>query len=348
MALGLLLGLWVDSLGLRRSMWTGLMLLSAGSAMGAISGSFSANATVNLLLASRLIEGLGFLMTVLPGPGLLRRSVDEQRLAPYLGYWGTYMPIGMSLALLVGPFWLQRASWSSWWLLFSIICACMALAVGRTLAPDPDPRGGVINWSGMLGRVRLTLGSGGPWLIAVMFGVYSAQWLSVVGFLPTIYADAGVQGALLAVLTALAAAVNLVGNVMSGRLLQKGWSERRTLWTGYGFMGLGSVLAFAEATESLPWLRYGGVLLFSCLGGLIPGTLFSLSVRLAPAPNLVASTVGWMQQISACGQFLGPPLAASLAMTVGSWHWTWAFTLCCCMVGTILAWRVGLQPYVRQ
>ena len=135
---------------------------------------------------------------------------------------------------------------------------------------------------------------------------------------------------------------------MSGRLLQKGWSERRTLWTGYGFMGLGSVLAFAEATESLPWLRYGGVLLFSCVGGLIPGTLFSLSVRLAPAPHLVASTVGWMQQISACGQFLGPPLAASLAMTVGSWHWTWAFTLCCGMVGIILAWQVGLQPYVRQ
>lgn len=348
MVLGLLLGQWVDGHGLRRSMGTGLLLLATGSALGGLSGQAPAALTVWALLASRQIEGLGFLLTVLPGPALLRRSVDPRHLAPVLGYWGTYMPIGMSLALLVGPFWLQLASWQSWWFFFAVLSALMAVALRRGVAPDPVNDGPAQDRSAMWGRIRQTLGAHGPGLLAALFGVYSAQWLAVVGFLPAIYADAGVQGASLAVLTALAAAVNMGGNMLSGRLLQRGWSERRTLWSGYAAMALGSALAFADITQGLPWVRYLGVLLFSSVGGLIPGTLFSLSVRLAPKPRLVASTVGWMQQISACGQFLGPPMAATLAMAVGGWQFTWAFTLCCALVGAVLTWRVSHHPLVRQ
>ncbi|MEY2622395.1 MAG: hypothetical protein RIT26_2215 [Pseudomonadota bacterium] len=348
MWLGLLLGQWVDGHGLRRSMWSGLMLLSLGSAMGGLSAQAPSEITVAWLLTSRLIEGLGFLLTVLPGPALLRRSVDPGHLAPFLGYWGTYMPIGMSLALLVGPFWLQVAPWPSWWFFFAFLSALMAWALRRGVTPDPVTPGAAADSSAMWGRMRRTLGSTGPWLIAGMFGVYSAQWLSVVGFLPSIYADAGIQGALLAVLTALAAAVNMVGNLMSGRLSQRGWSEWRALCTGYGAMALGSFLAFADLTQPWPGLRYAGVLLFSCVGGLIPGTLFSLAVRLAPAPHLVGSTVGWMQQVSAMGQFLGPPLAASLAMAVGGWQLTWGFTFGCGLIGVWLARRVSLHPLVRQ
>lgn len=347
MLLGLMVGQWIDGYGLRRSMWTGLMLLSAGSFMGGMSDRISEH-TVWVLLASRVVEGLGFLLTVLPGPGLLRRHVESDRLAPFLGYWGTYMPLGMSLALLVGPFWLQAAPWSSWWFFFAFLSALMAMALRRGVAPDPEPDGAPLDLSSIFARLRQTLGASGPWLIAAMFCVYSAQWLSLVGFLPSIYSAAGVQGAMLAVLTALAAAVNMGGNMVSGRLLQRGWSERSTLLIGYGAMALGSFLAFSDLTLGVPWVRYSGILLFSCVGGLIPGTLFSLSVRLAPAPNLVASTVGWMQQLSATGQFLGPPLAAALAMAVGGWQFTWVFTATCCILGVVFASLVSRHPLVRQ
>ena len=140
----------------------------------------------------------------------------------------------------------------------------------------------------------------------------------------------------------------IIGNMMSGRLLHRGWSERSTLLTGYAAMALGSWLAFDAHTVDWPWLRYAGVLLFSCVGGLIPGTLFSLAVRLAPAPHLVGSTVGWMQQLSATGQFWGPPLAAALAMAVGGWHLTWLMTCACCVIGAGLALRVGRLPQARQ
>ncbi|HBK00034.1 MAG TPA: MFS transporter, partial [Delftia acidovorans] len=56
------------------------------------------------------------------------------------------------------------------------------------------------------------------------------------------------------------------------------------------------------------------VVLFSAAGGLIPGTLFSMAVRLAPHESTVSTTVGFMQQWSSVGQFAGPPLVAAVAV----------------------------------
>jgi MFS family permease len=108
-------------------------------------------------------------------------------------------------------------------------------------------------------------------------------------------------------------------------------------------MALGSTLAFAAFTEGWPWLRFAGVLLFSGVGGLVPGTLFSLAVRLAPGEQQVAATVGWVQQLSALGQFIGPPMAASLAARAGGWQLTPLFTVGCCVGGAALAMLVQRQ-----
>jgi hypothetical protein len=171
-----------------------------------------------------------------------------------------------------------------------------------------------------------------------MFCVYSAQWLALMGFLPSIYAQAGVSGVLLGVLTAAAAAANILGNVASGRLIHAGHAAHRLLWWGYAAMALGSTLAFSSVTEGAPWLRYAGVLLFSSLGGLVPATLFSLAVRLAPNAQQIATSVGWVQQWSAMGQFFGPPLVAWVAARSGGWQSTYLVTTSLCALGAVLAW----------
>jgi len=51
----------------------------------------------------------------------------------------------------------------------------------------------------------------------------------------------------------------------------------------------------------------------------------------------VSTTVGWMQQGSAAGQFAGPPVVAWLASQVGGWQWTWLATGLCCVLGVLLS-----------
>ena len=331
LSLAVFMGVWADSMGLRRSLLRGLWLLALASAAGGLSTS------VTVLLLCRALEGLGLLMVVLPAPALLRRLVPPAQLPGMPGVWGAYMAAGTALALLAGPLFIPAWGWSAWWGLFAAICVLMALWITRAIPPDPPASGGQGRAAGLVQRLRRTLGAPGPWLVALTFGLYSGQWLAVVGFLPSIYAAAGVSGALLGMLTALAAAVNMGGNMASGRLLQGGWQPRSTLWLGFGAMALGSTLAFAAFTEGWPWLRYAGVLLFSGVGGLVPGTLFSLAVRLAPGEQQVAATVGWVQQLSALGQFIGPPTAAALAAHAGGWQLTPLFTVACCMGGSVLA-----------
>jgi MFS family permease len=88
-------------------------------------------------------------------------------------------------------------------------------------------------------------------------------------------------------------------------------------------------------------VRYAAVLAFSMVGGLIPGTLFSLAVRLAPGERTISTTVGWMQQLSSLGQFAGPPLVAWVATRSGGWQWSWLVTAACAAAGLLLASLIG-------
>lgn len=355
MLVGVLLGLATDGLGLRRSVLAGLCTLGLASLAGAWATGPLA------LMALRAVEGLGVLLTVLPAPSLIRRLVPLAQLPGRLGVWGAYMPTGTSVAMLAGP-WVMGGGghgfggWQGWWGSLGVLSLAVAAWVWRAVPPDPEPhrpgarsaarpasavRAGGAGADSAWQRLAQTLGRRGPWWVALCFALYSSQWLAVVGFLPEVYAQAGVAGSQAGWMTALVSAVNIVGNVSAGRLLQRGTPPVRLLVTGFVCMAVTPTLAFAEATAGLPWLRYGAVLLFSSVGGLLPGTLFSLAVRVAPSERTVATTVGWVQQCSSTGQFMGPPLVAWLASQAGGWHLTWVVTGAASLLGLVLVGQLA-------
>ena len=79
----------------------------------------------------------------------------------------------------------------------------------------------------------------------------------------------GKIGSLIAgLLSAMVAAVNMGGNVASGRYLARGVPARRLLWIGFGAMAVGSVVAFAPAFDGAGlWVRFAAVCVFSGVGG---------------------------------------------------------------------------------
>ena len=333
MTAGIAFGVLADAIGLRRSMIGGLVLLAGASAAGA------AAPGVPLLLALRAIEGFGFLMVVLPAPGLIRRLVAPERLSVMLGLWGTYMPLGAALGLLTGPLWITALGWRSWWAALALLSAAMALWLWLGSADGGAPRAPAAQAQGVRARMSITLGSRGPWLVAICFALYSSQWLAVIGFLPVIYTSAGVGAGTTGILTALAAVVNVAGNLSAGRLLQRGAAAPGLLVAGFAVMALATAAAFGGGADTglPPSLRYIAVLAFSMVGGMIPATLFALAMRVAPGEQTVSTTVGWMQQWSALGQFAGPPVVAWLAARAGGWQWTWLATGAASLAGLLMA-----------
>ena len=212
-----------------------------------------------------------------------------------------------------------------------------------TQAQEPKP----VMDAGWIWRVRCTLGTRGPWLVAFAFAAYSAQWLAVVGFLPSMLADSGLPPTWMALPLALAAAVNMVGNIAAGYLLERGALACHLLYIGFTAMAVGALVVFvglesgAAGAGMIAW-RYSGLVLFSMVGGMIPGTLFSMAVELTPQGAGVSTTIGWVQQCSALGQFAGPPLVAWVAAATGGWSWSW------CVTGVLAAFGLWITRQLQR
>ena len=346
---GVFIGLAADGFGLRRSMLLGQLTLAFASLAGAWATQPAE------LLVLRAVEGFGFLLVVLPVPSLIRQLVPPSKLALHLGLWGTYMATGTALVLACGPAVMSVVGWQGLWVTLALVSAAVSAwlcrrvpsdrvrrAAAATAASSPAnaPEAARVQWSA---RLRDTLSSWGPWRVAITFSMYSSQWLAVIGFLPAIYAQAGLSGQVAGLLTAFACLANVTGNVAAGRLLHRGVCARHLQYAGFVAMALTAFLAFSSLTAEAPIARYVAVVLFSAVGGLIPATLFALAVHVAPNEHTVSTTVGWMQQCSSTGQFFGPPLVAWVAGVAGGWHWTWVITGAASVVGLLLASRTRYQ-----
>ncbi|WP_412179663.1 MFS transporter, partial [Variovorax paradoxus] len=127
MTLGLLAGLAADTIGLRRSMLGGLAVLTLASlAGGAVGSHLPPEQAVPWLLVLRAVEGIGFLLAVMPGPGLIRALTPAGADKAALGLWGAYMPFGVALALLLGPVLIGWNGWPGWWWALSLVSALAA------------------------------------------------------------------------------------------------------------------------------------------------------------------------------------------------------------------------------
>lgn len=90
-------GAVVAAVGDRRSLLLGLGVTAVAGVAGAAAPSFA------LLLISRLLEGLGFLLIIVAGPAILERLTTGAARDSAFSLWSCFMPSGMALAMVAGP-----------------------------------------------------------------------------------------------------------------------------------------------------------------------------------------------------------------------------------------------------
>lgn len=323
MLIGLIGGLLADRFGPRRCLLLGLGLAAAAGVAGAL-----ARAPAQLFV-SRGLESVAYLATLLPVPALFLRIVPPSRMRFAMGLWACYMPVGMALAMLVAPALIALAGWPSVWAGNAVVSALIALLAWRLVPADaPAGQGDAPAGQGASAapgasapgwgqRVRATMGSAGPWLLAASFACYAGQWIGLFGFLPTLYAESGIDIATAGRLTALGIAANIGGNLAAGLLAERGIGRGWVL-AGASLVMLACLLTVF--TPGLPFaVQYPAVIVFSLVGGLVPGSLFATTPAFAPTPDAMSSTTGLMQQGSAVALFGTPPLLAAIVSAAGGW-----------------------------
>ncbi|MDQ0826208.1 putative MFS family arabinose efflux permease [Arthrobacter sp. B2I5] len=310
-----------ELVGLRRLLLTGLVLLSAASALGA------AAPTTELLMAARTLEGAGFLLAVVVAPALIRKVAPPRRLNVALASWGAFQGMATLIGLTAGALFLQAAGWREWWLVMALLTLFPVPLLLRQVPRDESPADAGLRAA--LRRVGRTVASPQPWIIGVVFACYTAQWMAVLGFLPSIYHSAGLEGPLPGILSAVVGGVNAIGALSAGPLIQRGLSERKIIFWTFLAMSAASAATFAADWENIGngiLFQFILIAVFSAVGGLIPAAVTRYSVHIAPADGSVTAVLGLTQQIFNVGNFLGPMLFALLATTTGGWNTTWWLT----------------------
>jgi len=107
---GVAAGLAADTLGPRRLLFAGMVCMGFGSLLGAYAGDGTS------LLLTRFLEGLGFVAVTVTAPKIIAAAASPADRNLVFGIWGTYMPIGMAMSLLIAPILLTAWGWQGLWL----------------------------------------------------------------------------------------------------------------------------------------------------------------------------------------------------------------------------------------
>ncbi len=304
MAVGMLAGVVCDRFGHRRIALGGLAVMTAGGALGAVAVGFAG------LLASRFLEGLGFLLFVVSAPAMMTAATANARdRVRALGLWSSYMPTGGSIALLLAPPVIGAWGWRGLWALLALGAAAAAVAFARHV-PASRP-----SETRSLRLIVESLRQPGNIALALLFACYVAQWTSIMVWLPTFLVEHGTSTTTAAAATALMVVANIPGNLAAGWILTKGIARGTLVVTAAALAALCEIGMFADGLPG--GLRYAFVLLFSMVSGLLPGSIFSGLPVHAPTPQHIASGSGMAVQTSNIGQFLGPLAIAWIASHAG-------------------------------
>jgi MFS transporter, DHA1 family, inner membrane transport protein len=285
----------------------GCLMLMAGSGLGSLA------TTVTPLLATRVLEGAGFLTLGNGAPGLLQRVTVPKTRDLVLALWSSCTPVGIGLVLLFGP---SFHNWRHLWLAMASLAAIAALLLGLGVTGLPLLDQPIPSTDSLLSDTRTTLASRTPVMLALLFATYAVQYFGVFTVLPAFLVHRiGVSIQVAGALASPTAVVNALGNVAAGVMMARGIAARTLIAVGTLAMGAAGAAIFV--LPGPPALVVVCCLLFSAIGGLVPGSIFATAPVAAPEPRLTSITVGLIAQGSSVGQMTGPVIAGAAVQAFG-------------------------------
>jgi MFS family permease len=324
---GLLIGIIADRFGALRFCLLGLAVSGCGGLLGL------ADPNGNLLLLSRLIEGLGFLaVSAHAGAGGHRRRRPD----PHDGHLGCYagrrQPVHSPGAALARTRRLARPVVAGADPACGLVgrrgLAAPALPQHQHASPRRHGRYPLCPASAHSMAAHAGLRRLRPAILRR--GDLAAHFLQE---------QRALSPGIIALLSALVIAVNVPGNLAGGALLHHHVNRGRLIAAASLVMGLAGLGIFSEGMPDA--LRYACCLVLTGVGGMIPVAVLSSAVVLAPTPQQIGTLQGLYLQGSNLGQFAGIPLIAGIVAASGQWQSALVVTASASAVGIVLGLLVA-------
>lgn len=294
-ALGLVAGHWCETVGHRRALAIGLLVMAAAAALCAV-----ANDAATLLVA-RGLAGVGYLLVVVAGPSLMAETAEPRHHAFALSLWGTFVPAGIALAGMAAAGFADRSAWRT---LFVVDAMLLAASLLVTMVALPRTR----HTAQAQGK-PLSLGQLGASLpLAAAFFCFALLFLALAGLLPTYLVEQRhLEADDAARLVAAATAMGIAGSLAAAWLLRRGVAAGRLI--AIGLVASGVIAAFCFGGVAAP-LDIAGFALSFAIGGLVPAATFASVPLVAAHVRAIGPINGLLAQAGSLGSLAGPPLLA--------------------------------------
>ncbi|MDN7944409.1 MFS transporter [Burkholderia multivorans] len=331
---GIAAGLLVRRWGDRRLLIAGLVALGVASVAGAAADSFA------VLLATRVAEGVGFVIVVVAAPAVLNRVTPPASRTVVFGLWSTFMPAGIALSMVVGPL---LGGWRSGWVVAAVLTFAAAAALPMTTSAGARddahaPRVGA--------ALRDVVASRATTLLALAFATYNVQFFAAMTFLPVFLMQRlGVSVGAGGLVAAAIVASCVIGNLTAGWLLARGARPGIVMAATSVAIGAAGAGLFAAATPAPVAVALGFA--FSAIAGLLPATILACAPMSVPSPSLAPLGIGWVVQGNYLGQVIGPLAIGTIVSALG-WSGGIALMIAAAVVGAALGLSLLREPAARR
>lgn len=309
LTLGVLGGILITRVGIRRAFVTGLILAAVLSALQALLPPYP------LMIVLRVLEGATHLAIVIAGPILMARHSSDAARPAVMTLWSSFFGLSFMLIALLAPPLLRAGGLPLLLLAHSAYMLTLALALWRYLPAPIAPHESALQDVPLtlIGILRLHLSiyrSPVTNAAALGFVWYTATYISVLTYLPVFVAESQRSG-----LAASLPLASILTSLTLGILLLRYVSPVRAVQIGY-------VLTALAALPLLFFFGNDAAFIIACLllmgaTGFVPGASFATLAALNISDEGRAHATGALAQMGNVGTTCGPPILAAIILAAG-------------------------------
>jgi predicted MFS family arabinose efflux permease len=335
-AVGLILalpaGLILQRFGPKLTVLAAMAALAVGSALGAVSTTFT------ILLAGRVLEGVGFGLIGVAAPATIAMWFPPSKQGTPMGIWATWVPMGSILMYNMAPMLATLYGWQSvWWvgMVFALLMAVFSGLLLRrppikpiVLPPDPSQRA---SWKALANR--------DIWFLAACFACFNLALVNIATYYPTFLNEVrGITLSQASFITSIPALLVMVASPLSGWFSDR-INSRRLVFT-LPYLVLAVILIFPFQVSG--WQINALMVVYGFVIGLIPTAVFAAAPEIMRRPELAGLGLAAILVGQNFGQLVGPVLFGALVKTLG---WTPAGFLLIpiCLLGFLCGWMVRVR-----
>ena len=299
--------------------------------LGSLMGVFTTNVAV--LMASRIVEGIGVGLISVVGPSIIASWFPEAKRGLPMSIWAVYQMGAQAVMFFLAAFLTTNYGWQGmWW--FGLTACVVALILYVLCVKSPRPEENHADVESENVSLKEGMSSPSTWIMAVVTFLFCVGCFGFVNWVATYWATVPSIGEGANTWVGYFSLDAVVAAIIMGALLNH--IKNRRLFGMAALVLYGAIAVFGLTLDNpAPLVIF--TLVYGFMDSGFPCVLWTMTAQTVKKPELAGVATGVVCIGFNAGILVGPPVIGAVADNLG---WTaagWTIAGCCVVAAILLA-----------